>query len=207
MASYKTNDLGVTVSSGRGAAKVSLFISFKDLDRWAERQKIDVPKMTERSFLRACGGLKKKFTQVVTRAGGVCGVPKFKDFEAFTKDLRSRSGKTTPMGGKLAEKSSVFGGKATGGWYIVGWKNYLEKAAENFQDGFGGSSAEKYFVDPHYRRIWHRQGLEEIPRSYVHNPRRVLPEPFGSYVAANLKSWAKSIYYKDLARQMQKGAK
>lgn len=203
---YSVTSTGIDFTRGRGAAKVVLSISFRELETWAKRQRVETEKLMQRSFGRACSGLKKKFRQVVVNAGGVCGVPKFKDFEEFTKELRSLNGRTAPMGGLLADPSSLYAGKS-GGWYYVGWKDYLEKAAEHFQDGFGGSDAEKYFTDSDWRQSWHRKGLKEIPRQYVHNPRRVLPEPFGSFVRQNLISWAKGAFYKELAKQMMKGAR
>lgn len=203
---YSITDVGVNFTRGKGAAKVSLVISFKELEDWARRQKIDTEKLMQRSFLRSCAGLKKKFREVVVNAGGVCGVPKFKDFEEFTKELRSRNGRTAPMGGLLADPSAIFGGRS-GGWYYVGWKDYLKNPAEKFQEGAGGEASEKYFTDPEWRQSWHRKGLREIPRQYAHNPRRVLPEPFGGFVKEHLEEWARGVFYKDLAKQMTKGAK
>lgn len=203
---YSIVGSAVSITRGRGAARVTLLVSFKELDAWAKRQQVDVPRLMQRSFGRACAGLKQKFRQVIVNAGGVCGVPKFKDFEEFTKELRAKRGTTAvPMGGMLAELGSMYGGKS-GGWYYVGWKNYLETAAKRFEDGFGGEQSERYFTDPAWRQSWHRQGFKDIPRAYVHNPRHVLPEPFGSFVKAHLDEWATGAFYKELAKQMQKGA-
>ena len=52
-----------------------------------------------------------------------------------------------------------------------------------------------------------RKGIKEIPRTYAHNPRKVLPEPFGSYVDAHLEEWAKGAMYKGLAQMYQKYAR
>jgi len=202
---YTLTDVGVNFSRGRGAARVSLVISFKELDAWAKRQQVDVPKLMRRSFGRACSGLKKKFGQVIAGAGGVCGVPKFKDFDEFTNELRALGRRNDPMGGILADKKRIVAFKR-GGWQIVGWPDGMADVARKFQDGFGGAESEKFFTDPEWRRVWHRAGIREIPRAYVHNPRRVLPEPFGEYVKAHLDEWARGAFYKELARQMQKGA-
>ena len=197
----------VSITSGRGAARVQLIVSFKELDAWARRMKIEEEKLWKRSYMRACKGLKDKFLKVVKHCGGESGVPKFKDFEAFTLTLREASGKSgRPMGGQLAERWSVYGGQS-GAWYYVGWKDYLKTTAEHFQDGYGGHDAEIYFTDPAYRRAWHRRGIREIPYAYVHNERRILPEPFGAFVKKHLDEWAQGAYYKELARQMQKGAR
>lgn len=206
MASYTVATRGIDISRGRGAAKVTISVSFKELEAWAKKNALDTSRLMQRSFFWACKGLKDKLKQVMRSGGGVYGVPKFKDFEAFTKELRAASGKKTRMGGVLAEKESFYGGRS-GAWYYVGWKDYLAQAAKKFQDGLGGEISERYFTDANYRAMWHRKGLKNVPRSYVHNPRRVLPEPFGSYVRAHLKEWAKGAFYKALAKQMQKGSK
>ena len=197
----------VSMSRGRGAARVTMTVSFKELERWARLQQIDTGKLMTQSFWRACSGLKKKFRQVMQNAGGVCGVPKFKDFEEFTKTLREASHNSRPMGGVLADEAYMFGGRSKStGAYFVGWKDYMESAARKFQEGIGGDFAEMWFTDNELRHSWHQRGIKEIPHSYVHNERRVMPEPFGEYVRENLEEWARGAFYKDLARQFQKGA-
>lgn len=196
---------GVDFVSGRGKNKaVTLSMTFKQLETWAKRQKIDVPRLMKRSFGRACSGLKKKLYQVMASAGGVNGVPKFKDFEDFTKELREagkRSG--VPMGGVLADKSRIVAFKRNG-WQIIGWPDALAAWAVKFQDG-GDKLAEAQLADPSWRHYVHRlTGIHEIPRTYTHNPRRVLPEPFGDYVKLHLEEWARGAFYKELARQFQK---
>ena len=193
---------GVLSTTGRGAAKVSIEISFKDLERWARRQGIDTPKLMKRSFGRACSALRGKLCKVVSNAGGVEGVPKFKDFEDFTKELRTRTRRDDrPMGGALADKTNIVAFKRNG-WQVIGWPDSLAEWSVNFQDGVGSNYDP--FQNDADRRFWHRLGIKEIPRAYVHNPRRVLPEPFGSYVDKYLIQWAKGAFYKELARQMQK---
>ncbi len=200
---YSVTDTAVMFSQGRGRAKVSLALSFRDLERWAKRQKIDTAKLMKRSFGRACFALKRKFQKVISNAGGVEGVPKFKDFEAFTKELRAVEGRTTPMGGVLADASRIVSFKKNG-WQMIGWPDELADWAVNFQDGVGGPSSERYFTDPDYRHLMHKRGIREIPREYVHNPRRVIPEPFGAYVEQHLETWARGTFYKELAKQMMK---
>lgn len=164
---------------------------------------IDTDKLMQKSFGMACSALKKKFTDVMLKGGGVCGVPKFKDFEEFTKELRMVNGiSNRPIGGKLANKSSIVAYKRNG-WQIIGWHDNLMNAAKQFQDALGGD-AESQLNDNSYRRYLHIKGIQDIPRTYVHNERKVIPEPFGQYVQDNLENWAKSIFYKQLARQMQK---
>ena len=194
---------GVDFVSGRGKNKaVTLSMTFKQLETWAKRQRIDVPRLMKRSFGRACSGLKKKFYQVMQNAGGVNGVPKFKDFEEFTNELRSKSGRTSPMGGVLAEPSHIVAFKRNG-WQVIGWPDKLVDWALKFQDG-GDAKAERQLEDPSWRAYIHRKGIRNIPRAYVSNPRRVIPEPFGDYVKENLEEWAKGAFYKELARQFQK---
>ena len=197
---------GVDVSRGRGAARVVLSLSFKDLEKWARRQEIDTARLMQRSFGRAASGLKKKFYDVMKSGGGVCGVPKFKDFDAFTAELRRVTGRSSPMGGILADKGNIVAFKRNG-YQVIGWPDNLEKVATAFQEGRGGSEAERWFTDPSYRRLFHKDGVRHVPQAYVHNPRMVIPEPFGSYVQQNLEEWARGAFYKELARQMMKGSK
>ena len=72
-----------------------------------------------------------------------------------------------------------------------------------FQEGRGGPDAERYFDDPEWRRFWHRAGLRDIPRAYVHNERMVIDPYFVEYVNAYLDEWAKSAYYTGLVKLMQ----
>lgn len=199
---FNTTTTGVQVSSGRGASKVSVEVSFTELDAWAKKMKVDTPKLLQKSFAAACSGLKKKFVKIVSSGGGSSGVPKFKDFDAFTKALRDVDGSNKPLGGKLASKSSV-GAWKRNGWQVIGWKDYLSKYAVAFQDALPGK-AEANLNNPNWRRWLHIKGIKDIPRTYQRNQRKVIPEPFGSYVKQNLQSWAKSTFYKSLAKLMQK---
>ena len=202
---------GVDLVYGRGKNKtVELSMSFKELERWAKRMKIDTAKLMESSFGRACFGLKKWFRKVIKWGGGVCGVPKFKDFDAFTKELRKVKGiEDRPMGGVLADPAFIVSFKRNG-WQIIGWPDQssgkgtpLAEWAIRFQDG-DDALAEVQLQNPDWRAYIHRKGIREIPRTYAHNPRRVLPEPFGTFVKGRLEGWAKGAFYKELARQFQK---
>lgn len=201
---YRITDSGVRMTRGRGGNAVALDITFAEIDRWARRMKVDEESLFSRSYGRAIKGLKDKFVQVMRAGGGVNGVPKFRDFEDFTKELRANRGRTAPMGGLLADRSTIFISMRGKGRAIGGWKDYLEKPARNFQDGVGGSQAEKWFTEPGLRREWHRMGLKRIPSAYVHNPRPVIEPYFMDFIRANLESWARGAFYKDLARRMAK---
>ena len=192
---------GVVATAGRGRNKtVTLDISFKALEQWAKRVQIDERAMWRKAYARACSALKGRFSKIVRNAGGVEGVPKFKDFEAFTRQLREKRGTSSrPMGGVLADKSNIVAFKRNG-WQVIGWPDSLADWAVKFQEGTGGPQ----FNNPRTRYSWHRLGIRDIPREYVHNPRRVLPEPFGSQVRAHLDEWARGAYYKELVRIMQK---
>jgi len=205
LGTFKVSNGGVTLTQGRGAAKaVLLEVSFKELELWAARNGVDEKRLWRKSYGRACKGLRDKFQKVVTRAGGVEGVPKFKDFEAFTKELRGKTGKgSRPMGGVLANRRLVIA-KTVGKKQVIGWHDALEKAAVNFQDAVGGDRAEDFLTSERNRWRLHRMGIRDIPRTYTHNPRRVIPEPFGTYVQKHLEEWARGAFYKDLARQMAK---
>ena len=203
--SVKLTDTNAIVSFGRGRNKtVALDVSFKELEAWARRSKIDERDLWRKSYGRACAALKKQFTQIMTSAGGVNGVPKFKNFEAFTSELRTATNRTSPMGGVLADKRRIVAFKRNG-WQIIGWPDKMKRLAEEFQKG-GGPSAERWLADEGTHRYLHLKGLHNIPWVYTHNPRRVIPEPFGSHVKKNMKAWATVIFRKQLANLMVKTA-
>ena len=197
---------GVDFVSGRGKHKtVELSMTFADLEKWAKRCRIDTKKIKTETFGWAVKGLKTKLRQVVTKAGGVNGVPKFRDFEEFTKELRAKTGISgRPMGGVLADEKRIVSNKRNG-YQVIGWPDNLAAWAVKFQDG-GDRVAQRQLNDPGWRRAIHRRGIREIPHSYVKNPRRILPEPFGGFVKANLKAWAKGAFYKKLAKMFKKAA-
>lgn len=200
---YSVTDSGIEISRGRGKAKVTLDVSFKELERWAKKQRLDTPKLIKRSFGRAASGLRKVFVSVMRNSGGVYGMPKFKDFEAFTLDLRRTYGRTATMGGALAEPANIVAFKRNG-WQVIGWPDRLQDWSAKFQEGIGGDFSESKFTDPKWRRQLHRDGIKDVPRAYVHNPRMILPEPFGEVIRKNLYKWARGAFYKDLANQMFK---
>lgn len=186
--------------------RVNLDVSFAEIDQWAKSMTIDTENLMQKSYGRACYGLRQKFRQVMNKSGGVVGVPKFKTFEEFTNQLREVNNiSSRKMGGILANPKQIVAYKKNG-YQIIGWGDHLKEAAIKFQDGAGGSSAEKFLNDSGSRHWLHKRGIHDIPRTYTHNPRRVIPEPFGSYVQEHLEEWAKGAYYKDLARQMKKKA-
>lgn len=65
MAKYSIGSAGVSITSGRGASKTTIEVSFKALDDWAKKMRIDAEKLMKQSFANACSGLKKKFIQVI----------------------------------------------------------------------------------------------------------------------------------------------
>ncbi len=199
----KTEGRNVTFS--RRGVGVYLEVSFRALERWAKRNAVDCRRVYDRAYGAAIRALRSKLQKVVSRAGGVEGVPKFQDFEAFTRELRTARNNSAPMGGILAEKHVIVSYKRDGA-QVIGWPDNLAEWAVKFQDGIGGASSEAMFTDPERRYHLHRLGIRDVPREYVHNPRRVLPEPFGSYVRRNLDNWAENTFFKALARQMMKTA-
>ncbi len=197
---------GVDFLSGRGKNKtVTLSMSFKQLEDWAKSCGADMDKVIQRSRGRACAGLKKKFQQVIKNGGGVNGVPKWRDFEEFTQALRAARGSSAPLGGILAEPYVVVSYKLNGA-QVIGWPDRLADWAVKFQDG-GDTLAEQQLQDDSWRAWMHRKGIKEIPRTYAHNPRPVLPEPFGTYVDEHLDDWAKGALYKGLAQMFAKHAR
>jgi len=201
---YTLTDSGVSFTKGRGRNAVALVVSFKEIDRWAKRMQKDTKELWRLSYGRACAGLRKKFVEVMQKRGGY-GVPKFKDFEDFTRTLRQKGiSRTDRMGGILAhdDKHKIVAFKRNGA-QVIGWADNLADVACAFQEGRGGPDAEKYFTDPEWRRSWHRAGLQDIPRAYVHNERMVIEPYFVDYVKANLDQWAKGAYYTGLVKLMQ----
>lgn len=203
LAKFSIGSSGVDITSGRGNNKVTLTVDFSSLEKWAKKMKIDTEKLMKQSFANACSGLKTKFLKVVQNAGGICGVPKFKDFDEFTRQLRMIDGSSNKkMGGKLAEKNSI-GAWKKNGWQIIGWKDFLATYAVYFQDAIP-NKAEEQLNDNQWRHYLHIKGIIDIPRTYVQNQRQVIPEPFGEYVKQHLVEWARGSFYKSLAKQMQK---
>lgn len=202
---YTLTDSGVSFTKGRGRNAVALVVSFKEIDRWAKRMQKDTKELWRLSYGRACAGLRKKFVQVMQSGGGVNGVPKFKDFEDFTKSLRAkRYDSSVPMGKILAANNKkVIVAYKRNGRQVIGWADHLADVACAFQEGRGGPKAEKWFTDPEWRRSWHRAGLKDIPRAYVHNERMVIEPYFVDYVKKNLDEWAKGAYYTGLVKLMQ----
>ena len=202
---FSLTDTGVSVTSGRGKNAVALVISFKEIEAWAKRMKKDTKELWRLSYGRAVSGLKRKLEKTVVSGGGLNGVPKFKDFEDFTKELRSRSGRTDAMGGVLAHtgKGGSFVAYKRNGKQIIGWHDKLEDAANAFQEGRGGDKAEIWFTDPAWRQAWHRKGLHDIPRAYVHNSRMVIEPYFVDYVRKYLDEWARHAYFTGIAKLMR----
>lgn len=200
LGTFKVNDGNVTLTRGRGADKaVVLDVSFKELEIWAARNGIDEKRTWNKAWNRAMSTLRNRLRKVIKGAGGYDGVPKFTDFEQFTNELRAATNRTTPMGGVLNNKDVIIWEKI-GKKYYIGWLDRLAEWAVKFQDAEGGPD----FYDKSTRQHWHQLGIHDIPREYVQNPRRVLPEPFGAHVDKYLPEWAEGAFYKDLARQMAK---
>lgn len=199
---YSLTDSGVSIRSGRGAKAVEITLSFKEIEAWAKRMRKDTDQLWRLSYGRAVSGLKKKFIEVMTKSGGVYGVPRFKDFEDFTKQYRALRGRNETMGGVLAERGVIVAFKRNG-YQVIGWPDKMETVAESFQEGRGGANAEKWFTDPQWRQSFHRRGLKDVPMAYVHNERMVIEPYFVQYVRDNLDQWAKSAYFTGLAKLMQ----
>lgn len=198
LGTFKVNDGNVTLTRGRGANKaVVLNVSFKELEIWAARNGVNEKKVWNKAWTRAMSTLRNRLQKVISGAGGYDGVPKFTDFEQFTNELRAATHRTTPMGGVLASKKVIIWEKK-GKRYYIGWPDRLAEWAVNFQDAVGNDD----LANNDWRHYWHKLGIKDIPREYVHNPRRVLPEPFGAHVDKYLPQWAEGAFYKDLAKQM-----
>ena len=194
----------VTQTRGRGANKaVVLNVSFKELEIWAAKNGVDEKKCWDRAWNRALSTLRSRLRKVIKGAGGYEGVPKFRDWEEFTKELRRVNNRTTPMGGILSEPQLI-SWERKGKTYYLGWPDRLAGWAVRFQEGDPGSRSEWLFTTPEGRHLLHKRGVKDVPHQYIVNPRRVLPEPFGHHVDKYLPEWAQGVFYKDLAKQMAK---
>lgn len=204
LGTFSVGSGNVVLTQGRGRNKaVVLDVSFKELEVWAAKNQIDEKKTWDKAWNRAMSTLRSRLQKVVKGAGGYEGVPKFKDFEAFTKELRAISNRTSPMGGILSDPHLIKWEKI-GKTSYIGWLDRLADWAVKFQDGEPGFNSEWYFTTPEGRHLMHEKGIKNVPHEYVRNPRRVLPEPFGTHVDKYLPEWAQGVFYKDLAKQMAK---
>lgn len=201
---YSLTDSGVLSRTGKGKKAVELLVSFKEIEAWAKRMRAKEKELWRLSYGRAISGIKSKLRKVMKSGGGVEGVPKFKDFEDFTKELRVLRGRSGPMGGVLAKDRCITAWKCNGSQYI-GWPDGMADVAHKFQEGRGGPIAEKWFADSEWRQAWHRRGIKDVPRAYVHNERMVIEPYFVDYIKRYLDEWARGAYYKGLVKLMQGG--
>lgn len=195
---------GARISRGRGAGAVSLDVSFRELEQWARRNRVDTPRIMRISFGRACSGLKKQLAAIMQHGGGINGVPKFSRYERITEEMRIARGvdPSGPIGGVLANRKAIKAWKRNG-WQVIGWPDDIDWLAKKFQSGTGGRRDK--FKDEDFREHIHRRfGIKDVPRAYVHNERQVIEPYFHEHVAEKLDDWADNIFYKELARQMQK---
>lgn len=182
---------------------MAIDISFEEIKKWARFNAINEDREWYKAFGRACSGLKRQLAAVMNKGGGVNGVPKFRDYEDFTRELRALRGVAGKMGGVLAERGNIVAFKRNGA-QIIGWPDGMERVVEAFQDGAGGDIAEAQLADEYWRKRLHQHGIRIIPRSYAHNPRPVLEPYFHDHVKLNLNDWAEKIYFKQQASRMMK---
>lgn len=200
----KITDAGVLSRTGRGKNAVEVLISFAEIDAWAKRVESLIPELWKRAYGRAASAIRAKLRKVMRVGGGVEGVPKFKDFEEFTKELRALRGTSSqPMGGILAESQNIMMYKKNGA-QIIGWPDSMMEWSAKFQEGLADSYAESRFADPDWRRHWHFMGIRDVPRAYVHNERMVISPWFIDYVRKYLDEWARGAYYKAWAKELVK---
>lgn len=202
----KITDAGVLSRTGRGKNAVEVLISFAEIDAWASRMVSDIPKLWRRAYGRVANALQQKFRKVMRVGGGVEGVPKFRDFEEFTKELREKRGiASRRMGGILANPRNIVKFLRNGA-QVIGWPDSLADWSAKFQEGRTDSYEESRFSDPSWRAGKHRLGIRDVPRAYVHNERMVLEPWFIDYARRYLGEWANGAYYKMVADMMIKQA-
>lgn len=204
---YSLTDTGVRISKGRGANAVALELSFADLTKWAKRMQLDTDALFTKSFGPACSAFKKQLAVIMRGGGGEYGVPKFKNWEDFTREMRSKIRRPfNQMGGVLSDPRRIVSFKRNGA-QVIGWPDALCEWALAFQDGTGkanGSNGQADLNSFWWRhRVHKKYGIDDIPRNYVSNPRAVIEPFFHDHVAKNLDEWVHAIYFKKIARKMK----
>ena len=193
----KLSDFGATVTTGRGAAKtVILEVDFKALERWARRMKIDEARVWRKAYGSAIRSLRSKLQKVVSRAGGVEGVPKFRDFEEFTRQLRAANNRTKPMGGVLAEKGRIVAYKQND-YQIIGWPDALAKWAVKFQE------ADTHPFTDAQRHWMERRGVKDIPTTYSRPDRDVI-NSFSANLAREWPDMVRAMFEKYYSARIRK---
>ena len=187
---------------------VAIRISMPQIEKRMRRLSADLPKLRARSLKTIAGNILKTMRKTMRVRGGLNGVPAFQDFEDFTKELRAIEGRSSrPMGGVLAENKMVryealtpFSSPRPS--IRIGWQDFLSDVAVKFQLGAGGQDAEARFTDKGWRAAYHRKGIADVPRAYVHNPRPFMDEFDRGYVKPNLQKWVDGYVRRTLANQI-----
>lgn len=184
---------------------VTIDVDLSQIQKCMRRCREKLPKIRAKSWAKATGTLHKQLQMAMSKGGDPArGVPKFKDWEDFTKSLRKFRGwkkKDHKMGGVLADRDRIvthytknfITGTTT---QYFGWPDKLRDVAVKFQDGEGDSYDK--FQDVDWRHYCHRIGFKDIPAAYVHNPRPVIA-PFKKHAIAKVNEWAKAMIHKTIA--------
>jgi len=186
---------------------VEIRISTKEIERRARRLRDQMPALRARAFKTQMKTILGQMKKAMRQGGGVYGVPKYADFEQFTKDLRAATGQSGRMGGKLAD-DHVFRYDALTPFSSarpkvrIGWIEGLTNSALKFQLGTGNSPDP--FTVAHTRHYWHKVlATEDLPSSYLHKERQLIV-PFERHVHENLQKWIDGYVRKTLAHQIAK---
>lgn len=186
---------------------VEIRISMKEIERRMRRMRDKLPKLRERAFKVQMGTILKQMQKAMASGGGVYGVPRFKEYESFTKDLRKAYGRDAngPIGGNLANKhmfryDALTPFSSTRPKVRIGWLKGCEDSAMKFQLGQGNTPDP--FTDRQQRHQWHRVlATDELPDHYVHNQRQLII-PFERHVTENLQKWIDGYVRKTLANKI-----
>jgi len=186
---------------------VEIRISTKEIERRARRLRDQMPAIRARAFKTQMKTILGQMKKAMRQGGGVYGVQKFADYEQFTKDLRSATGKNGRMGGRLAD-DHVFRYDALTPFSSarpkvrIGWLEQMTESALNFQIGKGNSTDP--FTVANNRHYWHKVlATETLPSAYVHKERQLIV-PFERHVHENLQKWIDGYVKKTLAHQIAK---
>lgn len=223
---WKIDTVNMTATDVTKKGHISLRIDASMLVNAMDQLKTEVPKMANDSMYGAVRKLRSHLVEVMDKGGGIYGVPKFKEYDPFTKSVRAIRGYTGKMGGVLAEDYAIVAYKQ-GKKQIIGYPdgatrtsekstaklieqaggsnrvNSLADFAVKFQTGEGKTPDE--FADPESRAKWGKIP-GGVPTAYAHNPRPFI-DHFAAHVGERLNEMADEIFIQKIAAKIKKALK
>lgn len=184
---------------------VAIRITMPQIEKRMRRLAKQIPKIRERAWRTQINTIYNHLWKGFQAGGGKDGVPAFKETEPITKAMRQLEQNERPLGGKLWDQK-VFRYKISQNWILpkasvkFGWIDGLASAAIKFQTGAGLHNDP--FENPRFRRYLHIKGIDDVPTSYIHNPRDYIATFDEVYVKPNLQKWVDGYVRRTLANQI-----